>query len=172
MHFFKYLVPISILFMISEVLAEESSYPETASQRRKTDFGSIMGENSGITLYDSNPNTTPLIGKSKGNAMSVNQYLWEASLRTLSFMPLASVDSIGGVIITDWHEDQNYPGERYKVNVFITSLELRVESLKISVFKQVLKNGVWREVPVNSKVSLDLEEKILTQARELQVVSK
>ena len=90
----------------------------------------------GIEIYDSNPNAKTLFGsnKSGGGSMNVNQYLWQAALNTLSFMPLASADSNGGVIITDWYEDPNYPGERYKVNAIINSTDLRVESLKLTVF--------------------------------------
>ena len=34
--------------------------------------------------------------------VGVNPYLWQAALGKLAFMPLASADSAGGVIITDW----------------------------------------------------------------------
>ena len=101
--------------------------------------------------------------------MNVNPYLWQAALNTLSFMPLASADSNGGVIITDWYQDPSVPGERYKVNAIINSTELRVESLKLTVFKQVSRNSSWHDVKVNPKVAIDLEEKILTNARELKV---
>ena len=38
-----------------------------------------------------------------GSALGVNAYLWRGALDTLSFMPLASADPFGGVIITDWY---------------------------------------------------------------------
>jgi len=34
-------------------------------------------------------------------AIGVNAYLWRATLDTLAFMPLASADPYGGVVITD-----------------------------------------------------------------------
>ncbi|HAD24791.1 MAG TPA: DUF3576 domain-containing protein, partial [Alphaproteobacteria bacterium] len=33
--------------------------------------------------------------------IGVNSFLWRATLDTLAFMPLASADPFGGVIITD-----------------------------------------------------------------------
>lgn len=166
----KILAVIITLLTLDAIAADSSSYPVPASRKRQEDFGSILGGKGGITLYDNaNPNAGALGGSKSAAALNVNQYLWKASLNTLGFMPLASADSAGGVIVTDWYEDPSFPGERYKVNIVITSQELRVESLKITTFKQVLKAGNWREVPVNPKVSMDLEEKILTQARELNV---
>src|SRR5262249_29682950 len=47
-----------------------------------------------------------------------NSFLWRASLDTVSFMPLASADPFGGVIITDWYSPPKTPDERFKVNVF------------------------------------------------------
>ena len=46
--------------------------------------------------------------------LGVNAYLWRASLDTLSFMPLASADPFGGVIITDWYSPPAAQGERFR----------------------------------------------------------
>lgn len=153
--------------LVGFALAEESQYPSSARQKRKENFGSILGGEGGISLDGSNPNAGIFGGKK--SQLAINPYLWQATLDTLSFMPLASADSAGGVIVTDWYENPSYPGERYKVTVLISSAELKVESLKVTSFKQILKNGVWREVSVNPKVVADLEEKILATAREIKV---
>jgi hypothetical protein len=172
MKILKGLVLVFISFLTLTAIAEEEKYPETARQRRATDFGSLVGGPDGLVVYNSNPNAGSIMGGKGGGSINVNPYLWQAALNTIAFMPLASTDSNGGVIITDWYEDPNFPGERYKVNIFITSMELRVESLKVTVFKQALRSGTWREVPVNSQITLDLEEKILTKARELKIAHK
>src|SRR5688572_6674832 len=49
--------------------------------------------------------------------ITVNAYLWRASLDTVSFMPLASADPFGGTIITDWFEAPETKGERVKANI-------------------------------------------------------
>ena len=44
-----------------------------------------------------------------GSGIGVNSFLWRASLDTVSFMPLASADPFGGVIITDWYSPRGQP---------------------------------------------------------------
>ena len=50
-----------------------------------------------------------------GSGVAVNAYLWRASLDTINFIPLASADPFGGVIITDWYVSPAAPDERLKV---------------------------------------------------------
>ena len=97
----------------------------------------------------------------------VNAFLWRASLETLSFMPLASADSTGGVIITEWQEQK--AGERIKLNVAILASDLRVDSIQVSVFRQVKRQGRWQTALVNKKTALAIENLILTKARALRL---
>lgn len=168
MKIIKSLVVVVLFIASGLVEAEESQYPKSARREREENYGSVLGGEGGITLFGGdNPNA--VFGKGSGARLNVNQHLWKATLDALGFMPFASVDSNSGVIVTDWYENPSYPGERYKVNVMITGTELRVEALKLTVFKQVLRGDNWREVPVNNKIATDLEEKILTRARALKV---
>ena len=75
---------------------------------------------------------------SDGNApaIGVNGYLWRATLDTLSFMPLASADPYGGVVITDWYINPEKPAERFKCTVYILDARLRADGLNVAVFKQ------------------------------------
>jgi hypothetical protein len=57
--------------------------------------------------------------------LGVNAFLWRASLDTLAFMPLASADPFGGVIITDWYANPEKPDERFKCTVYILDTRLR-----------------------------------------------
>ena len=59
------------------------------------------------------------------NAIGVNGYLWRATLDTLAFMPLASADPYGGVVITDWYVNPEKPDERFKATVYILDTRLR-----------------------------------------------
>ncbi|WP_291830541.1 DUF3576 domain-containing protein, partial [Bosea sp. (in: a-proteobacteria)] len=68
-----------------------------------------------------------------GGGIGVNNFLWRASLDSISFMPLASADPFGGVIVTDWHSLEEAPNERFKVNVFILGRELRADGIKAAV---------------------------------------
>ncbi len=109
--------------------------------------------------------------KDSGTGIGVNSFLWRATLDTLAFLPLTSADPFGGVILTDWYEDPKAKGERFKVNALILDKTLRADGVKIKLFKQRLDaKGVWRDVDVNPRVERDLEDTILTRAREMRVV--
>jgi hypothetical protein len=84
-------------------------------------------------------------------------------------MPLASADPFGGVIITDWYIAPEKPDERFKVNVFILDKQLKSDGVKVKVFRQVKKGGGWADTTVADKTGPQMEEAILTRARELRV---
>ena len=102
------------------------------------------------------------------SGVSVNSYLWRASLDTVSFMPLASADPFGGVILTDWYTAPETPDERYKVNVFILGKQLRSDGVRVRVFKQVAYKGSWQDTEVGNDTGRQLEDTILTRARQLR----
>lgn len=103
-------------------------------------------------------------------SIGVNGYLWRASLDTLAFMPLASADPYGGVIITDWYTNPETPAERFKATVYILDTRLRADGLNVTVFKQTKDaNGAWVDTPVADQTSTDIENAILTRARQLRL---
>jgi hypothetical protein len=103
-------------------------------------------------------------------AVAVNGYLWRASLDTLSFMPLASADPYGGVIITDWYVNPEKPDERFKCTVYILDSRLRADGLNVAVFKQNRDaTGAWIDAPHAGQTETDLENSILTRARQLRL---
>ena len=101
--------------------------------------------------------------------LSVNAVLWQASLETLSFMPLASADPIGGVIISDWYNDPAATNERVKVNLIISGLELRADALRVSLFRETLRGGKWVATATSVAAARQLENIVLTRARDLAV---
>jgi hypothetical protein len=111
-------------------------------------------------------------GAGGGTGIGVNAYLWRASLDTISFMPVASADPFGGVIITDWYSPPDSPEERFKINLYILGTELRADGLRASVFRQVKRNGEWIDADVDSKTATELENAVLTRARELRVAGR
>ncbi|MBP3417536.1 MAG: DUF3576 domain-containing protein [Alphaproteobacteria bacterium] len=100
-------------------------------------------------------------------SIGVNPYLWQAALTKLSFMPLASADSAGGVIITDWAAMDNIQNEQFKITVNILSRNLRADCLKVAVFKRVLRDGKWVNDTADRRLAGEIENAILTQARKL-----
>jgi hypothetical protein len=100
--------------------------------------------------------------------IGVNSYLWRAALDTLSFAPLAQVDSAGGVIVTDWYANPSSPNDRVKVTVTVLDAALRADALRVAAARQVNQNGQWVEAPVAAATVQRLEEIILTRARDLR----
>lgn len=111
------------------------------------------------------------VNENMTTAIGVNGFLWRATLDTLSFLPLAQVDSAGGVIISDWYINPDAPSERLKLTVFMLDKGLRADALKVSVFRQALVDGVWATAEVRAGTALQIEDAILTRARELRISS-
>ena len=60
--------------------------------------------------------------------------LWRATLDTLDFMPLASANYSGGIVITDWYSENNSPNESVKISVRFLTNEIRSDALDINVY--------------------------------------
>ena len=114
------------------------------------------------------PNKAADLAASRVTTIGVNSYLWRATLDTLSFMPMAQVDSNGGVIVTDWYANPSAPSERMKVTVSILDQDLRADALRVAASRQMLQNGQWVDAPVQAATVQKLEEIILSKARDLR----
>jgi hypothetical protein len=103
-------------------------------------------------------------------AIGVNAYLWRATLDTLAFMPLASADPFGGVVITDWYINPEKPDERFKATVYILDTRLRADGLNVTVFRQTKDAaGQWVDATVSGETDTAIENSILTKARQLRL---
>lgn len=146
----------------------DAKYP--SGHDRTTTGGDIYGQRESIL---GKGGLSILGGKDEKNdgstGIGVNSYLWRASLDTVSFMPLASADPFGGVIITDWYTADEKPNERFKLNIFILDKQLRSDGVKVKVFKQEQKGGKWIDTSVADNTGPQMEEAILTRARQLRV---
>ena len=85
-------------------------------------------------------------------------------------MPLASADPYGGVVITDWYTNPEKPDERFKCTVYILDARLRADGLNVAVFKQNRDaGGNWVDAPSATQTETDIENAILTRARQLRL---
>ena len=154
-------------------IKKEASYP-TRPNASGSD-GIVYSNDKRDTIWGEDESiTSRLFNKDKdsqsGAGIGVNSFLWRASLDTVSFMPLSSADPFGGVILTDWYENPEKRGERFKLNVYILDRQLRADGIRVSVFKQRLDtNKNWRDMTVSKKTGTDVENTILTRAREMRV---
>lgn len=146
--------------------ARDTAYPQAEIDRQRSRWGKLTGEE-GITLGGADDEDG---GTGGNNPLGVNSFLWRATLDTLAFLPLASPDPFGGVITTDWYEDPEARGERFKVNALILDRNLRASSLKITVFRQTRnKTGQWEDAAVDATMGRKLEDTVLTRARQMRV---
>ena len=129
-------------------------------------IGSLSGNNGTLfTTAKARPTDEAAGG---GAGLGVNAYLWRGALDTLSFMPLASADPFGGVIITDWYEPPASQGERFKATAYILGRQLRADGIKLTLFRQTLTDGQWVDAPVAPSTTGEIENKVLARARELR----
>lgn len=144
---------------------ENTTYPIDDKDQRRSRLGKLSGDE-GIVVAGASQKKND----NANNPLSVNSFLWRATLDTIAFMPLLSADPWGGTVITDWYEDPQAKGERFKINALILDKQLRADNIKITTFRQK-KNakGAWEDAPVDAATSRKLEDAILTRARQLRV---
>jgi hypothetical protein len=171
--FVRRLLPVVILGVLGGSLAAcnfsiggDPTYKEDRDKTERgagADSGTVFGEGG---LFG---NASKSGADNGGTGVGVNSLLWRASLDTISFMPLVSADPFGGVIITDWYTPPQTPNERFKVNIYILGRALRADGVRASVFRQTNDTGTWADAPVALNTSTDLENAILTRARQLRM---
>ena len=87
-----------------------------------------LDEGRGIRLFDNNK------GGSGTFDFATSNELWRASLDTLDFMPLMSADYGGGILITDWYNENNNYEDYIKISVRFLTNEIRSDSLDVKVY--------------------------------------
>ena len=137
------------------------------AQNRLRTGGGLLGKKP-MDLLSIGKNTSQQTVASVG--FPINPYLWKGSLETISFMPLASADPFGGIIITDWYTDQKNINQRCKLNIFVKGVDLKTDNLKVNSFCQTLSdNGNWVDQKVNNKNNIKLENAILNKAKKIRL---
>ena len=83
-----------------------------------------------------------VIKKSGGGSFEFasSNELWRASLDTIDFIPLASVNYSGGLIITDWYSSDENSNEVLKISIRFLTNEIRSDALDIKIFTKVCDN--------------------------------
>jgi hypothetical protein len=136
-------------------------------------LGGCAHHNAGPQAYQSSGGFHPFGGGRPHGpvpVIGVNAYLWRATLDTLAFMPLSSADPYGGIVITDWYVNPEKQDERFKCTVYILDTRLRADGLNVTVFKQVKDaTGGWVDATASDQTSTDIENAILTRARQLRL---
>ena len=92
---------------------------------------------------------------------------FQTALDKVDFMPLASVDTASGIIITDWYniEDNNL---RVKLNVRVHDQNMTPESISVQMFKQNFDGQKWIDQGNDEIQASKIKASILEDARVLK----
>ena len=120
-----------------------------------------ISEGRGISLKGlGNKNTT--------YEFSTSNPLWRASLETIDFIPLTTVDYSGGIIITDWYSDDSNPNEAIKITLRFLSNEIQSNSLKIIIHNKNCGPSESCSIKeIESNIKFELQKTILSKAAQL-----
>ncbi|MDC0417601.1 DUF3576 domain-containing protein [Candidatus Pelagibacter sp.] len=102
--------------------------------------------------------------KSSGNfTFASSNPLWRASLDTLDFMVLSTVDYAGGLIISDWYSKNNQ-NESIKITIRFLDNEVRVDAFDVIIHKKTCTSQGCVTNKIDSDLSIEIKDKILKQA--------
>ncbi|MDA8988585.1 DUF3576 domain-containing protein [Candidatus Pelagibacter ubique] len=156
--FFIILFPFALLNSCGGKLpgADARKYPDDPKLRVKKN----LEEGRGFRLSES-------MGKSRGGTFEFasSNELWRASLDTIDFMPLASVNYSGGIIITDWYSTDKNSNESIKISIRFLTNEIRSDALDIKVFnKKCITSSNCITLEKQGDINIELKTKILKTA--------
>ena len=166
------IVTILFLGLSGCTIIEEEYQAEPEGSRDNVErYGSLIGGNESSGL-----NITKLLDPSGGGgagSLPINAILWRASLDTVSVLPLDSVDTFGGTIITEWYAHPEDSTKRIKLAIFVVDQELRSDAIRVQVYLQERPQGLfeWQDVGRDEDLATRIEDLILTRAREIRAAS-
>ena len=116
------------------------------------------------------------LGRGTNYEFSTSNPMWRASLETLDFLPLTTVDYSGGIIISDWYSDNASTNlEAIKISLRFLSNDVRTESLKVTVHKKTCpanSSNCRITLLANTKIKEELHSTIIRKAALLEKESK
>ena len=105
-------------------------------------------------------------GRSTNFEFASSNELWRASLDAIDFMPLASVNYSGGIIVTDWYSSSLSSNENIKISIRFLSNEIRSDALNIQIFKKICDENNRCVINENvGELNKELQRKILQKAK-------
>ena len=131
-----------------------------------------LDEGKGFRLNDV---ADKMSGKMSGGVFDFasSNELWRASLDTIDFMPLASVNYSGGIIITDWYSTDETSNKSIKISIRFLTNEIRSDALDIKVFNKTCLAQLNCVISENKgNLITELKEKILKTAALYELKNK
>ena len=164
----KFFTNILILLAIiscakSDPVTGESKIPEPSVEKRAREFA----DKGGGIFGDINNRRS---GGSTSVDFATSNVLWRASLKTLDFIPLATVDYSGGIIITDWYSEGKLNKEQIKIQIRFVSTELRSESIQVISYKKICEtNNECLNIAGNENFNREIKDLIINAARQIKI---
>jgi len=119
-----------------------------------------LEEGRGFRLSESFGNNRP------GNfEFASSNELWRASLDTIDFMPLATANYSGGILITDWYSDNKNLNESIKISIRFLTNEVRSDAMDIKIFYKTCEDQYKCTISEkNGNLKTELNKEILKKA--------
>ena len=137
MNFINIITKISIFFVIFSSLSSCGIYKPTDAREFPPEpekrVQKNMDEGRGFRLFSDQKNSGTF-------DFATSNELWRASLDTLDFMPLISADYGGGILITDWYNENNNYEDFIKISVRFLTNEIRSDALNVKVYTKKCEN--------------------------------
>ncbi len=162
--FILFLFTLTSCAMPEALKPKKTSVPVNADERARKN----IEEGRGISLKGA------MSGRRGTNyEFSTSNPLWRASLETIDFMPLTTVDYSGGIIITDWYSDTNNNNEAIKITLRFLSNEIQSNSIKVIVHnKKCSPTENCTVSEIDSNIKFELQKTILSKAALLEKEAK
>ena len=110
-----------------------------------------------------------VMNKGSGNfQFASSNEMWRATLDVLDFAPLGNVDYSGGLIITDWFNEEAEPRNSLKITVRFLTNEIRADGLEVILHKKTCNQNLECSVKkYSSKINNDIKLAILKRATKI-----
>ena len=140
---------------------------------RKTDARKIPGNVNDRVQKNLEEGKRIRFGGSKrgsGNfSFATSNEMWRATIEILDFIPLNNADYGGGIIITDWYNEDGSGKDSIKIMVRFLSNEIRADGLKVTVYNKscILDSGIQNcstEIDESGQIGQELKLAILKKA--------
>ena len=160
------LIILLVLTACNYSKVDQRSRPDTAKAKAKKN----LEEGKGVSLG----NLGKKLGGNTNYEFSTSNPMWRASLETLDFLPLTTVDYSGGIIITDWYSDTSSSKESIKISLRFLANDVRSESLKVIVHQKTCSANLNCKTTLlsNTKIKEELHTTIIRKAALLEKEGK
>ena len=130
------IISLIIAFSLILISCKNGKFPKLpGADARKVSYDSKervrknLEEGKGFRLMDAVSN-----GNQGDFSFASSNELWRASLDIIGFMPLASANYSGGILVTDWYSENQNSKDSVKISIRFLTNEIRSDSMDIKVF--------------------------------------